>query len=484
VVAFVPLALLIGCAINPVTGRRDFVMMTEAQEIAIGREYHQKILEVYRLYDDPELQAYVEQVGERLAAKSHRSDLIYRFSVLDSPEVNAFATPGGYIYITRGILAYLNSEAELAAVLGHEIGHVTARHSVRQHGAQQATQLGFILGSILMPELAAQGGADLYNLLGGVLISGYGRDMELEADGLGAQYIARVGHRPEAMLGVIGVLKNQELFETARAKEEGREPQSYHGLFATHPEADQRLQEAVRATDVFQSELASVTPRPDGVDAYLDRIDGMSFGPGAAEGVVRGRDFFHRDLGVALRFPAGWRIRNLPNALLAESQSNDAAIQISTQDLNKRIPPDEFIQSRLGLTLSQGQTFRADGLEGFTGRTRLDTQWGQQVGRVTVVYRGTSAWIMLGVGKTPAALERYDPAFLAVARSLRSLEQAEYKLAEGFKIRVVTAEAGTTYSRLVENSRLPNYPEARLRLLNGHYPTGEPEPGTLIKIVK
>jgi predicted Zn-dependent protease len=478
------LALLAGCAMNPATGRRDFVTMTEAQEIEIGREYHQKILEVYRKYDDPELQTYVEQVGKRLAAKSDRRDLIYRFTVLDSSEVNAFATPGGYIYITRGILAYLNSEAELAAVLGHEIGHVTARHAVRQHSAQQATQFGFILGSILLPELATQEAADLYSLLGGVLIRGYGRKMELEADHFGTKYIARVGHRPEAMLEVIGVLKNQELFEAARAKEEGREPQSYHGLFSTHPDVDQRLQEVVRAADALQSEGAWVMPRSDGVDAYLDRVDGMIFGPGTAEGVVRGRDFYHRNLGVALRFPAGWRIRNLPTALRAESRGNDAVIQISTQGLNKRIPPDEFIQSRLGLTLSNGQAFRTGGLEGFTGRTRLDTQWGQQVGRVTVVYRGASAWIFLGAGKTSAVLERYDSAFFEVARSLRSLAEAERQLAEGLKIQVMPVKTGLTYSGLAGSSRLPNYPEARLRLLNGHYPTGEPAPGKSIKIVR
>jgi predicted Zn-dependent protease len=170
--------------------------------------------------------------------------------------------------------------------------------------------------------------------------------------------------------------------------------------------------------------------------------------------------------------------------LLAESRSNDAAIQISTQDLNKRISPREFIQSRLGLKLSQGQSLRAGDLDGFTGRTRLDTRWGQQWGRVTVVHRGTSAWVFVGAAKTSRALERFDADFLEVARSLRSLTKAERPLAEGLKIQVRPVKRGLTYKALAGNSRLPNYPEARLRLLNGQYPAGEPVPGKSIKIVE
>lgn len=172
-------AWLGGCAINPVSGTPNLVMMTEEQEIALGRTNDPKVRAQYGVYDDAKLQAYVQQVGKRVAAHSHRPQLVYRFTVLDTPDVNAFALPGGYIYITRGILAYLNSEAELAAVLGHEVGHVTARHSVRQYSAAMAGQVAAV---VLLRTQAAQ---DLFNVIGNALLSGYGRDHELEADRLG-----------------------------------------------------------------------------------------------------------------------------------------------------------------------------------------------------------------------------------------------------------------------------------------------------------
>ncbi|NCP80514.1 MAG: M48 family metalloprotease, partial [Gallionella sp.] len=242
-----PLSLLIaltvaltlaGCAANPVSGKQDFVMMSEAQEIALGRSADAEVRKQYSVYQNPELQSYVNGVGQALASRSHRSNLNYHFTVVDSAEINAFALPGGYVYITRGIMAYLNSEAEMAAVIGHEIGHVTARHGVRQQSAAQATSLGITLASIFVPELNSRAGQDLSNLLGGALLSGYGRDHELESDRLGAQYLARTEYDPQAMIRVVGVLKNQELFDAEIAKQEGREPRRYHGTFATHPDND------------------------------------------------------------------------------------------------------------------------------------------------------------------------------------------------------------------------------------------------------
>ncbi|MDH5358812.1 MAG: M48 family metalloprotease, partial [Gammaproteobacteria bacterium] len=198
-------------------------MLSEDSEIAQGRTNHPKIIAQYGRYKDEALQAYVQSVGDTLAEISHRKNLIYRFTVLDTPVINAFALPGGYIYITRGLMAYLNSEAELAAVLGHEIGHVTARHSVRQQSAAQVANLGYTIGAILFPELRAAPSQDLFNILGGALLSGYGREHELESDGLGAEYLARAGYDTKAMIDVIRVLKDQETFAAAEAKKQGRE---------------------------------------------------------------------------------------------------------------------------------------------------------------------------------------------------------------------------------------------------------------------
>ena len=176
---------LANCSVNPVTGKQDFVMISENQEIQMGREYNAQILKQSPRYQDQNLQEYVQSIGESLASKSHRPNLIYRFTVIDSPDINAFALPGGYIFINRGLMAYLSSEEELAAVLGHEIGHVTARHSVRQYSQSQL--MGILSTAVEIN--AGRTAGNIANLASGALLSGYGRDMELEADDLGAQYI-------------------------------------------------------------------------------------------------------------------------------------------------------------------------------------------------------------------------------------------------------------------------------------------------------
>ena len=230
---------LSGCAVNPVTGKQDFVVLSEEQEIQMGREYNAQILRQYQIYEDEKIQNYVQSIGESLAKKSHRPNLIYRFTVLDSPEINAFALPGGYIYINRGLMAYMSSEEELAAVLGHEIGHVTARHSVRQYS--QAQLMGVLSAAIEINSGRTAG--DLANLASGALLSGYGREMELEADDLGAQYIYQDGYSPQGMYDVLAVLKDQEIYSKKVAKQRGIEPRNYHGVFASHPSNDKRLQE-------------------------------------------------------------------------------------------------------------------------------------------------------------------------------------------------------------------------------------------------
>ena len=232
---------LVSCAVNPVTGKQDFVMISEEQEIQMGREYNSQILKMNPIYQDQELQEYVQSIGESLALKSHRPNLIYRFTILDSPDINAFALPGGYIYINRGLMSYFSSEEELAAVLGHEIGHVTARHSVRQYSQSQL--MGILSAAIEINSGRTAG--NIANLASGALLSGYGREMELEADDLGAQYIYQDGYSPQGMYDVLSVLKDQETYSKKIAEQRGQEPRSYHGVFASHPSNDLRLQEVL-----------------------------------------------------------------------------------------------------------------------------------------------------------------------------------------------------------------------------------------------
>ncbi len=467
--------LLLGaCATNPVTGTPDFVVLSEQQEIQLGRTNDPKIRAQYGVYDDAKLQAYVQQVGERVAANSHRPGLVYRFTVLDTPDINAFALPGGYIYVTRGILAYLSSEAELAAVLGHEVGHVTARHSVRQYSAATAGQLvtSIFLGSA---------GQSLFNVIGGALLSGYGRDHELEADRLGAEYLARNGYDPDAMLGVVTVLKNQEEFEKERAKAEGREPRSYHGLFASHPSADQRLQEVV--AEAKQLKTAATTNV--GRDEYLKHIDGLRYGDNAKNGVRYKSAFYHRDMNFAVQFPEGWRLENTASAVTAQSPQRDAVLQLKAEDLNNRVAPEEYLRTRLKISdLRKGAPISGAALTSYSGIARLATPFGTRDARISVVYQDNRAFLLLGAAKTDSAMAEHDERFLATARSVRALNTEVKQLAEGLRVHVARAGAGDSFAKLALQSPVTAYPELVLRLINNKFPGGEPATVEAIKTIQ
>lgn len=263
------IGLTTSCAVNPVSGKQDFVLMSNEQEIQLGNSLHRQVLQKQRPYNNAALQAYVNNIGQQLARQSHRNTIRYTFTIVDDPNINAFAIPGGFIYITTGLMAYLNSEAQLAGVIGHEIGHVTARHSIRQQSRANVTSL---LASVITNKVGTNY-SRLINTIGVATIRGFGRKHELQADRLGAEYLARVGYKPENMIGVVGVLKSQEDFAKFLAKSEGKQPRSYHGTFSTHPSNDRRLKEVVLAARRFPSS-GRLT---DNARSYLNRIQGLNY---------------------------------------------------------------------------------------------------------------------------------------------------------------------------------------------------------------
>ncbi len=463
------LALLAGCAQNPVSGKTDFVMMSESQEIAVGRQADVQIKQQYKVYESKALQDYVNRIGQKLAKQSHRPELQYHFTVLDSPEVNAFALPGGYVYITRGIMAYLNSEAELAAVVGHEIGHVTARHGVRQQSAAQAANLGLSIASIFVPELGSAAGQNLTNVIGGALLSGYGREHELESDRLGAQYLARAGYDPQAIISILRTLKNQELRDIELAKQEGREPRRYSGLFASHPDNDTRLKEVVGEADA----LVSAHPF-EGREEYLRQIEGLTFGDSSDQGIVRNNRFYHADLGIALAFPETWQVHNLPDALVAVSPRGEAMMQLKL-DQKPQGTPAEYARRMVG---HGAQTTTLD-LAGLPAATfELPNVMGG------VIYHDKKAYILQAKAKERGGLGAHRNAIFDTVRSFHAITPEERKLVKPLGIRVITARAGDTYARLAQGSPLGKSAESYLRLINAQYPEGEPRPGQAIKIVE
>src|SRR5437773_7804908 len=285
-------SLVAGCATNPATGARQLMLVSESQEIAMGRDYDKQVVASIGLYPDSGLQRYIQQFGTRLAATSERPNLPWTFRVVDDPVVNAFALPGGFIYVTRGIFAHLNSEAELAGVVGHEIRHVTARHSVSQLSKQQLAQLGLAVGTIASPEFERFAGLASAGL--GVLFLKYSRDAERQADDLGLRYMRRVNYDPREMPHVFELLTR-----VSQAQGGGRVPE----WLATHPDPENRRGR-------IEQEIATLPQTFSGVavnrDAYLRRLDGLVFGNNPREGYFKDNQFFHPDLRFRVTFPEGW----------------------------------------------------------------------------------------------------------------------------------------------------------------------------------
>lgn len=462
------------CAQNPVSGDKNFVLMSEQQEIQMGEQAHKDVLKEYPALDNPALQAYVDAIGQNLARQSHRPNLKWHFTVVDSPDVNAFALPGGYIYITRGIMAYLNSEAELAGVVGHEIGHVTARHGVRQQSAATAAGVGAILGSILVPGMNNQAGASLLQTLAQAWTAGYGREHELESDRLGAQYLAKTGYNPQAMVEVIGVLKNQETFAAEQAKKEGRQARTYHGTFDTHPSNDARLQQVVGEAGKY----AVANPR-EGRDAFLQKMDGVIFGDSPEQGVIRNNALLHEKLGLAMQFPPGWRVQNRPDRVTAVSAKGDALIELMAGP--KGDQPLDTLQK--GLKLDPGARYDSGQLSGYPAAFVAGAQQGQPVIVAAVVFGG-GQYLIAGMTKDKTTYDRERATLRGAINSFHALTPAERQAAQPHHLRTVIAQPGTTMAGLARQSPLGEAAESQLRLMNDLYPSGEPRSGQRLKIVQ
>lgn len=470
--------LLQGCAVNPATGGANLVLMSENRELEIGEEEHQKIIAGAQVVEDEELNAYVQKIGERLVAASHRPDLDYTFTIIDSPEINAFALPGGYIYVNRGLMLYLNSEDQLAAVMAHEIGHVTARHAVQQQARGRLGNAAAAVGGVVAAVATGSGyiGSELAqigSIWAAAGASGFGREHELEADTLGSEYLAKAGYDPAAMIEVLTVLKNQEDFNVRVAQ---RQP-SYHGLFTTHPRNDVRLQQAVsNAGDLEDSEIQASDPA-----IFRQQMDGLAYGETRAPASDRNR-YYQDLLSYTVVFPDEWQVQETPTTVTAMAPDDVASINISVQRLQVYKEPRLFIRENLGIEdLQQSEPLSQYRLSGYTGVHENDE--GKQE-RVSVLYLGPRAFILRGEVNGAENPEDMDDLMLASMRTFRAIQMNERASASSLRIRYVQVANGFSWAALAARSPIQQYPEETLRLLNGYYPYGDPEPGDWIKILQ
>ena len=325
------LAITISCATNPVTGDREFMLVSEQQEISMGKEYDPQVVATYGVYDDAEIAAYISDIGQRIATVSDRPGLAYEFKVLDSPVINAFAVPGGYVYFTRGILAYLNNEAEVVGVMGHEVGHIAARHSAKQISQQQIATIGLGVGSILSEDVAKYAGLAQAGL--GLLFLRFGRDAERQSDQLGVDYSTKLGYDATEMANFFGTLD----------KMSGGESGGLPGWFSTHPAPDERVQNVTRMAQEQQAKNPAANYEVNR-EKYLRKIDGLIFGDDPRQGYAEEGFFYHPELKFQFPVPADWQVVNTPSQVqIANSDQNAVILFQLAQQNTARAAADNFV---------------------------------------------------------------------------------------------------------------------------------------------
>jgi predicted Zn-dependent protease len=450
-----------------------------------GRKAYEEIIKYYGIYEDQSIQEYMNTVGQNLLRHSHMPTAEFHFTVLDTDDFNAFATEGGYVYVHRGLMAYLNSEAEFATVVGHEIGHVTARHMAKRKVQSVLTGIAVTAAAIMTQNQAA---AQLANLGGNAWLGGYSREQESEADRLGVEYAAKTGYRPEAMADVFRTFQAQERFERDRAKIEHREPHLYHGVFSDHPAPDARMIQAIKISANFQpAEGQGIENR----DEYLHRIDGLPFGSSKRQGIIRDNRFYHSDLGISLAFPKGWIVSNEPTRLVARSPKGDSLMQMTADGRPDKLSPREFLIKNLrSSSLASGEELKIDGYDAYTVVDRRGSPFDEGSGpvRYVAIYKDKSVYVFAGASRSSSKMvPAADLVFLSVAETFRRMRPSEYPLGEPYRIKLLKATSNTRVGEVAKEiplQRKEDYPLETVRLLNALYPKGEPKEGQLFKTIQ
>ena len=421
------------------------------------------------VYPDDELQRYVSGVGQRLAAVSHRPSLPWTFTVVDVPAVNAFALPGGHIYVTRGLLAHLGDESELAGVLGHEIGHVTARHASQQLTRSTGGSIGVLLASIFVPGVAPF--SDLASAGLGTLFLKYGRDDELESDRLGVEYAARAGWDPDSV----------PRFLTTLSRLDAMSVRGVPNWLSTHPDPGSRV---VKAAPVAASQTDSTRDRNR--DEFLRRIDGLTYGDDPSEGVVQAHRFRHPDLRIAVDFPEGWDVQNSTEQVIAQLEGERVLMLLRAAPDARGVALDDGARTHmrgLGFTLDGGALETVGGRDAFIGVYRGRVR---EVGAVRIraahISAGRQVFMVAGVAPDDD-FARVEPEFEAAVRSFRQLSAAEAARIRPNRVVLYTAKAGDTWQGIAQRAGRGLAPATRLALMNGYAVNTQPPAGTRLKIV-
>ncbi len=440
---------LSSCATNPVSGERELALVSESQEIDIGRQSAAAAESQLGLVADQQLQDYVQSVGMPLARISERTALPWAFQVVDDPTPNAFAAPGGFIFITRGLMALMGNEAELASVLGHEIGHVTARHSVKRMSQQQLAQIGLGVGSMISPTLAKFGGIATSGLQ--VLFLSYGREDERQADDLGYGYALNQNYDVREMVNVFSSLQNS-------AQLAGQSP--VPDWQSSHPNPAERI---VRIEQKLQTLPAASSTRRIGEDEYLSQIDGMMYGANPRNGYFEANHFVHPELAFQLDMPQGWNTQNMSQFVVAGSPNNDAIIQLSLVEGGRSEASDAFFAQQ-GLSRGRVESRNVNGLGAVIGNFSAQTEQGMLGGIAAFITLANSTYRILAY--TPAEkLSTYERAFNQSINSFDQLTDRDALARQPDRLEIVELRKSMTLNQF--NRSYPStIPLEELALIN------------------
>ncbi len=453
-----------------------FVGMMLATSIVAGpgEEMYREFEENQAIYADEAWQQYVQRLGEKLLAYTEHKGRTYKFTVLDESSVNAFALPDGYIFLHAGLIAHMQNEDQLAAVIGHEIAHVTKRHSARRSTrAGLGNIAGFVAGVLT-------GSGALYSASQTAMahyISGYGREMELEADAYGAVYLARAGYSPHAHLEMLSLLKDQSMFSAKVSKR----PRSHHGVFSTHPKNDRRLHYAIaQAEGEYQWEQSET------VGDFLEMIDGMVYGDHQAEGTVVDSLWVNGRLRMAVEFPQGWNVGSASSKTSAQAPGGASVghINLTQGRFSERVRPRDYIKKVLGREdETSGASVETNTVKAYIAHMSTADSDAKAI-MLGVAYIGETVLVFEGQAGSAGDREAFAADFRRTIESVRRLTESDLAHLGRPRIKIIYAEPGMTYKELARTSEIRSYAEETLRLINGDYPFGEPRPGNPTKIVQ
>ncbi len=456
-----------GCATNPVTGRRELALVSESQEIEMGRQGAADVAATIGLYPDIGLQAYVNRVGQTLAARTERPKLPWEYHVVDDAAVNAFALPGGFIFVTRGLLTHITNEAELASVLGHESGHVAARHSVQQISRQEVASIGLGVGSVLSPVIAKYGQVASAGL--GLLFLKNSRDDETQADQLGFRYALADGYDTRQMINLFEMLQRDEQLSGG-----GRLPEWQ----ATHPDPGNRIKDV---QSLVAASAQNFSAKQIGGDAFLQRLDGMVYGEDPRAGYFQGSLFLHPALEFLLQFPDGWTTQNAPDAVAGMSKAQDALIELRAAPGSAADASTNFFGQQ-GLQSGNTTQGTIHGNRSVSGEFTAQSDQGASVhGIATFIEYGGRTWQILAY--SPA--DRFAAYSGIFQQSINSFDRLTDPVALAVQpLHVRLEKAPRAMSLLQFNAQLPSSISlAELALINGMDESTPLRAGQLVKRV-